>query len=194
MAGAGDEVHGNLVLALQAQAVDGDVRLFCLRVRGIAQAHGDVGAGVLLGVGGGGDELPDIKALLGGVVHHLLALGLGGIHHHRGDGVGHSPVEQLAQVFWLFTQQIAHPLAAGQHADGHSGVGVTFHVVKDHGGAFPGGAGDGAAGTHIAIHAGELGVGVHFHVGLHILPVYGLEQLQRRTQIVDVCHVNHTLF
>ncbi len=88
---AGGEEDGELVPALDADAVDGDVAVAGLGVGAVEEAEAEVRAGVDGRVGGGGQEGADVEVGVGGEVHLLLAGGqrrvggdLLGAAHHRG--------------------------------------------------------------------------------------------------------------
>ena len=86
------------------------------------------------------------------------------------NGVLGTLAEQVAQFLLLHAKQVCHPLAACQHANGHTGVRVSLDIMKHHGWAVHlSGAHHGAACTHIAVHTGKLCLRVYLHICFHQL-------------------------
>ena len=190
MTSARDEVHRDLVLALQAQTVNRHVALARLGVGGVAHAHGDVGAGVLFGVGGSRDELADIEIGIVCLVDDLLANGLVSPNVLHGDGVLDSVVEQEAQAPGVAIEQMADARTAGEHTDGNASARMALHVVEDHRRALFGRTHNGAARTDMTIHTRELGAGLDLDISRDQLTRDGLQKLNSATEISDlICHV-----
>ena len=72
----GNEIHGNFIFALQTQSVDGNIRVAVFRIGAVAQAHGNVRAGVFFSIGRCRDKLANIEAFVSCQMHYFLAGGL----------------------------------------------------------------------------------------------------------------------
>ena len=77
VAGTGHQENRELVLALDAHPVDGDIAAAGIRMGGVAHAHGDIRACILGGIGGGRDQLVKIKIGIGDPVNDLPDRGAG---------------------------------------------------------------------------------------------------------------------
>ena len=179
--------HGELVLVDAGEAVDGHVGLGAVGARTVGEAHGDVGAAVDGRVGGGGNDLAQVEALVGRLVHDLLAvdvLALGDLLWR--DQVLEALADLEAQVLLVQIEQGGNALAAGEHADADLGVVKALDVVEDHGRALFGRAHDGAAGADVTVDARDLGIGIDLSVGLEQLVRHLAQKVERGTQVVDL--------
>ena len=179
--------HGELVLVDAGEAVDGYVGLGAIGARAIGEAHGDVGAAVNGRVGGSGNDLAQVKALVGRLVHDLLAvdvLALGDLL--RGDQVLEALADLEAQVLLVQVEQGGNALAAGKHTDADLGVVKALDVVEDHRRTLFGRAHDGAAGANVTVDARDLGIGINLSVGLEQLARHLAQKVERGTQVVDL--------
>lgn len=177
---AGREEDRHLVGTLHAQAVDGDVDVAgIVGVRAQHQPHAEIGAGVLRRVGRRRQELAQVEAVLVRAMHHLLAGHLAALHVdrrcHELAGLPHL----LAQFARRRPEQPAHPLPARQQPDEDASVRVALDVVEAHRRPEPRRPHDGAPGTHAAVDARELVLGVDLVVGLQILTLEPLQMLER---------------
>ena len=179
--------HSELVLVNAGEAVDGHVGLGAVGARAVGEAHGDVGAAVDGRVGGGGNDLAQVEAFVGRLVHDLLAidvLALGDLL--GGDQVLEALADLEAQVLLVQVEQGGNALAAGKHADADLGVVKALDVVEDHGRTLFGRAHDGAAGADVTVDARDLGVRVDLSVGLEQLARHLAQKVKRGTQVVDL--------
>ena len=179
--------HGELVLVDAGEAVDGHVGLGAIGARAVGEAHGDVGATVDGRVGGSGNDLAQVEALVGRLVHDLLAvdvLALGDLL--RGDQVLEALADLEAQMLLVQIEQGGNALAAGKHADADLGVVKALNVVEDHRRALFGRTHDGAAGTDVTVDARDLGIGIDLGVGLEQLARHLAQKVECRTQVVDL--------
>ena len=179
--------HGELVLVDAGEAVDGYVGLGAIGARAIGEAHGDVGAAVNGRVGGSGNDLAQVKALVGRLVHDLLAvdvLALGDLL--GGDQVLEALADLEAQVLLVQVEQGGNALAAGKHTDADLGVVKALDVVEDHRRTLFGRAHDGAASTDVTVDARDLGIGIDLGVGLEQLARHLTQKVERGTQVVDL--------
>ena len=179
--------HGELVLVDAGEAVDGHVGLGAIGARAVGEAHGDVGAAVDGRVGGGGNDLAQVEALVGRLVHDLLAVDVLAL----GDLLGRDQILETladfeAQVLLVEVEQGGNALAAGKHADADLGVAKALDVVEDHGRTLFGRAHDGAAGADVTIDARDLGIGIDLGVGLEQLARHLAQKVERGTQVVDL--------
>ena len=179
--------HGELVLVDAGEAVDGHVGLGAVGARAVGEAHGDVGAAVDGRVGGSGDDLAQVKALVGRLVHDLLAVDMLAL----GDLLGRDQVLEAladfeAQVLLVQVEQGGNALAAGKHADADLGIVKALDVVEDHRRALFGRAHNGAAGTDVTIDTRDLGVRVDLSVGLEQLARHLAQKVERGAQVVDL--------
>ena len=184
---AGGNPHGKLILVDAGEAVDGHVGLGAVGARAIGEAHGDVGAAVDGRVGGSGDDLAQVKALVGRLVHDLLAvdvLALGDLL--GGDQVLEALADLEAQVLLVQVEQGGNALAAGKHTDADLGVVKALDVVEDHRRTLFGRAHDGAASTDVTVDARDLGIGIDLGVGLEQLARHLTQKVERGTQVVDL--------
>ena len=184
---AGGDPHGELVLVDAGEAVDGHVGLGAVGARAIGEAHGDVGAAVDGRVGGSGDDLAQVKALVGRLVHDLLAVDvrtLGDLLWR--DQVLEALADFEAQVLLVQVEQGGNALAAGKHADADLGIVKALDVVEDHRRALFGRAHNGAAGTDVTIDTRDLGVRVDLSVGLEQLARHLAQKVERGAQVVNL--------
>ena len=102
-------------------------------------------------------------------MHHFLTLRLLPFaEQHRWNGILYGVFKQEAQAFGSTIEKLANTFARANQADGYLNAGIVFYFVKQHGRAvFTGGALTGAAGTNVAVYAGELGNRINFHIGGH---------------------------
>ena len=179
--------HGELVLVDAGEAVDGHVGLGAVGARAVGEAHGDVGAAVDGRVGRSGDDLAQVKALVGRLVHDLLAVDvrtLGDLL--RRDQVLEALADLEAQVLLVQVEQGGNALAAGKHADADLGIVKALDVVEDHRRALFGRTHNGAAGTDVAIDARDLGIGIDLGVGLEQLARHLAQKVECGAQVVDL--------
>ena len=187
--GAGRDPHAEGRLVLDAEAVDGDVGRAVLGIGTHGEAHGDVGAGVLGGVGGRGDELAQVEARVGRLVDDLLAVDVLAVGDHDGrNGLVELLAHLDAEVLLVHADELRDALAAREHADDDLGVVKALDVVEQHRGAFLGGTGDRSAGADEAVDTRHLGVGVDLGSGLEELAGLGLEIVESRAKIMNLCH------
>jgi len=183
--------HAQGVAGLDAQAVDCDVGGAVLGVGPHAEAHGDVGTGVLGGVGGRGDELAQVEVGVGGLVDDLLAVDVLAFLDHDGrDGVLELLAHLEAEELLVHADQLRHAAAAREQADGDLGVGEALDVVEHHGRALLGRARHGSASANVTIDARHLGVRVDLGIGLEQLARLGPQVVQRTAQVVDLRCLN----
>ena len=183
---AGGNPHGELILVDAGEAVDGHVGLGAVGARAVGEAHGDVGAAVDGRVGGSGNNLAQVKALVGHLVHDLLAVDvrtLGDLL--RRDQVLEALADLEAQVLLVEVEQGGNALAAGKHADADLGIVKALDVVEYHRRTLFGRTHNGAAGTDVAIDARDLGVRVDLGVGLEQLARHLTQKVERGAQVVD---------
>ena len=185
--GARGEEHGDGIRALQAQAVNSYVVFTGLDVMGVAHAHRDVGAGVLLGIGGSGHQLAHVEARIVRHVYNFLA----GRHlslsdNLRSDGVRNGVIEHEAQSLRVAIEQVTHAATTGEQADRHACAWMALHVVEYHRGPLFSGTRYRTTGADMAVYTGKLRHRIHFNIGFDKLTVNALEQLKSATQIVDL--------
>ena len=187
---------GKFVFGLDAHPVDGHVRKASVRVSGIAHPQRDIRARIHRGIGRCRHQLEQVKIRIRSFVYHFLA-GSWFVRHHRLDGRFGALTEQMTQFFLFHTKQICHPLAAGQNADGNTGVRVTLDVVEHHGRTVHfGGSHDRAACAHIAVHARKFCFRVHHHICFHQLPRCLAQYFQCHAQIQyfrSMIHIHYLL-
>lgn len=167
--------------------MDGYVGLGAIGARAIGEAHGDVGAAVNGRVGGSGNDLAQVKALVGRLVHDLLAvdvLALGDLL--RGDQVLEALADLETQVLLVQVEQGGNALAAGKHTDANLGIVKALDVVEDHRRTLFGRAHDGAASTDVTVDARDLGIGIDLGVGLEQLARHLTQKVERGTQVVNL--------
>ena len=184
---AGGNPHGELVLVDAGETVDGHVGLGAVGARAVGEAHGDVGAAVDGRVGRSGNDLAQVKALVGHLVHDLLAVDvrtLGDLL--RRDQVLEALADLEAQVLLVEVEQGGNALAAGKHADADLGIVKALNVVEDHRRTLFGRTHNGAAGTHVAIDARDLGIGIDLGVGLEQLARHLAQKVECGAQVVDL--------
>ena len=179
--------HGELVLVDAGEAVDGHVGLGAVGARAISEAHGDVGAAVDGRVGRSGNDLAQVKALVGRLVHDLLTVDV----RTLGDLLGRDQVLEAladleAQVLLVQVEQGGNALAAGKHADADLGIVKALDVVEDHRRTLFGRAHNGAAGADVTVDARDLGIGIDLSVGLEQLARHLAQKVERGAQVVDL--------
>ena len=167
--------------------MDGHVGLGAVGARAVGEAHGDVGAAVDGRVGGSGNDLAQVKALVGRLVHDLLAVDV----RTLGDLLGRDQVLEAladleAQVLLVQVEQGGNALAAGKHADADLGIVKALDVVEDHRRTLFGRTHNGAAGTDVAIDARNLGIGIDLGVGLEQLARHLAQKVECGAQVVDL--------
>ena len=165
----GSEEHGDFILALQAQAVNGYIGFAGFYIVRIAHAQGDVRAGILRSIGRSRNQLTNIKALILSAIHNLLALGLLSTYNNRVNGIFNGVAQQEAQIFGFRIEQSCYTLAVGQHADNNLGTGMTFNIGKHHGRAGFGRTGYSSASAYMAIYASQLSGRVNLHISANQL-------------------------
>ena len=184
---AGGNPHGKLILVDAGEAVDGHVGLGAIGARAVGEAHGDVGAAVDGRVGGSGNDLAQVKALVGRLVHDLLAVDMLALGDLLGrDQVLEALTDLEAQVLLVQIEQGGNALAAGKHADADLGIVKALDVVEDHRRTLFGRTHNGAAGTDVAIDARDLGVRVDLGVGLEQLARHLAQKVECGAQVVDL--------
>ena len=179
--------HGELVLVDAGEAVDGHVGLGAVGARAVGEAHGDVGAAVDGRVGGSGNNLAQVKALVGRLVHDLLAVNvrtLGDLL--RRDQVLEAFTDLEAQVLLVQVEQGGNALAAGKHADADLGIVKALNVVEDHRRTLFGRTHNGAAGADVTVDARDLGIGIDLGVGLEQLARHLAQKVECGAQVVDL--------
>ena len=184
---ARSDPHGELVLVDAGEAVDGHVGLGAVGARAVGEAHGDVGAAVDGRVGGSGNNLAQVKALVGRLVHDLLAVNvrtLGDLL--RRDQVLEAFTDLEAQVLLVQVEQGGNALAAGKHADADLGIVKALNVVEDHRRTLFGRTHNGAAGADVTIDARDLGIGIDLGVGLEQLARHLAQKVECGAQVVDL--------
>ncbi len=185
---AGGKKHRQLIPALHAQAVDGDVgERGVVRIAGQRQAQAEEGAGVDRGVGRRREQGAQIKVRIVGQKDLLLTGGAVGRDHYRRDRCFHRFTHLQRQLRSFAAQQQRCPLAAGVHAHQNARMRIALNIVKHHRRANAGGALHGAAGADMAIDAGQLGVRVHRMIGFEVLIVMLLQQRDGVAQILNRC-------
>ena len=124
------------------------------------------------------------------LVDDFLAVDVLAILNHLGSEVVEHLAHLKTKVLLLEAQHSGNALAASEQTDSDLRVGMTLDVVEDHCGAFLGRAHNGAAGTHVTIDAGNLGLGIDLGVGLQILTRHGLQEIEGGTEVMNlvVCH------
>ena len=166
------------------------VALARLGIGGVAHTHGDVGASILFGVRGGGDELANVEVGIVGLVDDLLANGLVGSHVLHGNGVLDGVVKQEAQAPGVTIEQMANARTAGKHANSHASARMALNIVENHGRALFGGTHNGTACTNVTIDARELGTGLDLDIGRDQLTGNGFQELDSAAEISNlICHV-----
>ena len=179
--------HGELVLVDAGEAVDGHVGLGAVGARAIGETHGDVGAAVDGRVGRSGNDLAQVKALVGRLVHDLLAVDV----RTLGDLLGRDQVLEAladfeAQVLLVQVEQGGNALAAGKHADADLGIVKALDVVEDHRRTLFGRTHNGAAGADVTIDTRDLGIGIDLGVGLEQLARHLAQKVECGAQVVDL--------
>ena len=184
---AGSNPHGELVLVDAGEAVDGHVGLGAVGARAVGEAHGDVGAAIDGRVGGSGNDLAQVKALVGRLIYDLLAVDVRTLGDLLGcDQVLEALADLEAQVLLIQVEQGGNALAAGKHADADLGIVKALDVVEDHRRTLFGRTHNGAAGTDVAIDARNLGVRIDLGVGLEQLARHLAQKVECRAQIVNL--------
>ena len=185
---AGGKKHRQLIPALDAQAVDGDVgQRGVVGIAGQRQAQAEEGAGVDRGVGGRRKQGAQIKIRIVGQKDLFLAGGAAGRDDHRRDRFFHRLTHFKGQLRGFAAQQQRGPLAAGVHTHQNARVWITLNIVKHHRRPDAGGALHGAARADMAINTGQLGVRVNRMIGFEILIVMLLQQRDGVAQILNRC-------
>ena len=179
--------HGELVLVDAGEAVDGHVGLGAVGARAVGEAHGDVGAAVDGRVGGSGNDLAQVKALVSRLVHDLLAVDVRALGDLLGrDQVLEALTDLEAQVLLVQVEQGGNALAAGKHADADLGIVKAPDVVEDHRRTLFGRTHNSAAGTDVAIDTRDLGIRIDLGVGLEQLARHLAQKVERGAQVVDL--------
>ena len=167
--------------------MDGHVGLGAVGARAVGEAHGDVGAAVDGCVGGSGNDLAQVKALVGRLVHDLLAVDVRALGDLlRRNQALEALADLEAQVLLVKVEQGGNALAAGKHADADLGIVKALDVVEDHRRTLFGRTHNGTAGTDVAIDARDLGVRVDLGVGLEQLARHLTQKVERGAQVVDL--------
>ena len=156
-----------------------------LRVGGVAHAHGDVRAGILLRVGRRREQLSGVKARVARIVDDLLALCILVVDDDRRNGVSDRFSQMESERSRVRVQKKPHALSAAHQADDHSCAVESPDVIEDHGGPFLGRPHHGSSRAHMAVNTRYFRMGVHLDIRFDILSGNALQQFQRRTQIAD---------
>ena len=184
---AGGDPHGELVLVDAGEAVNGHVGLGAVGACAVGEAHGDVGAAVDGRVGGSRNDLAQVKALVGRLVHDLLAVDVRALGDLlRRNQALEALADLEAQVLLVKVEQGGNALAAGKHADADLGIVKALDVVEYHRRTLFGRTHNGTAGTDVAIDARDLGVRVDLGVGLEQLARHLTQKVERGAQVVDL--------
>ena len=172
----GGKEHGKLVVLLNAEAVDGDIRQRAVfRIACQHQPQTEERTRINRRVGRGRKQLAKVEVRIVSVEDLLLTGGLRGRDDNRRNRLFDCLADVLCQFRRLTAQQQRRALAAGVHAHQDAGVRIALHAVEHHRRARAGRTFDRAACANMAVDARQFRVGVDRTIGFNVLPFVALQ-------------------
>ncbi|EHM45452.1 hypothetical protein HMPREF0880_04184 [Yokenella regensburgei ATCC 43003] len=190
----GNEVHGYFILALYAQAMDGDVMIASMWVGGVAHSESEVRTGILWRIRGGREDVQDAEIRIGCQMDHFLADGILLRNNDRTYRGAHCVFQQKGQLIRCGIQQSGHAFSRGEKANQYTHIGIAFDLVKEHGWTDTGWPHDSTVCSYVAVHPRQLRTWVNGFIGFDKLIIKIAQYGKCTSQVSHFLYLRHYVF